>query len=187
MAADTDEHRRSILQLQSTAHGRFSINDHVHRGHVSVGIWTWTLGSIALEASDELLIAKYKSIFDDNLTFFSPDLAIFRNSTVLNIFAAFFDRKSRALTTQSTVAIETTIKVLGHVNIPLNIATDISFEDENEGYVVNSKADDNGTANAVEANVINGYAEQEATDDVALPPTEKYSEIWIHRKADFLR
>ncbi|GAN09669.1 hypothetical protein MAM1_0282d09200 [Mucor ambiguus] len=72
---------------------------------------------------------------------------------------------------------ETTIKVLDHVNIPFKIATDVSFEDENEGDAVDSKVDDyGGIANAVEANnkvIISGHAEQEATDDVALPPTAK--------------
>ncbi|GAN05813.1 hypothetical protein MAM1_0102d05289 [Mucor ambiguus] len=71
--------------------------------------------------------------------------------------------------------------------MPLNIATNISFEDENEDDVVDSKSNDNDTtANSVEANKgINGYAEQEATDDVALPPTTNYSEIWIHVGHDF--
>ncbi|GAN05821.1 hypothetical protein MAM1_0102d05297 [Mucor ambiguus] len=70
--------------------------------------------------------------------------------------------------------------------MPLNIATNISFEDENEDDVVDSKSNDNDTANSVEANKgINGYAEQESTDDVALPPTTNYSEIWIHSRHDF--
>ncbi|GAN06084.1 hypothetical protein MAM1_0111c05561 [Mucor ambiguus] len=95
------------------------------------------------------------------------------------VFAAFFERKSRASTIHSTVAIERTINVLGHVNMSLNIATNVSFEDENEGNAVASKANDNGTANTVEATtvIISGHAKQEATDDVALPPTAKYSEI----------
>ncbi|GAN09422.1 hypothetical protein MAM1_0267d08949, partial [Mucor ambiguus] len=38
--------------------------------------------------------------------------------------------------------------------MPLNIITNVSFEDENEGDAVNSKADDNGAANAVGAKVI---------------------------------
>ncbi|GAN06080.1 hypothetical protein MAM1_0111d05557 [Mucor ambiguus] len=62
-----------------------------------------------------------------------------------------------------------------------NIATNVSFEDENEGNAVDSKANDNGTANAVEATtvIISGHAKQEAiTADVALPPTANYSEIW---------
>ncbi|GAN03359.1 hypothetical protein MAM1_0039c02812 [Mucor ambiguus] len=78
----------------------------------------------------------------------------------------------RSLDDRSTVVIETTIKVLGYINMLLNIATNASFEDKNEGDTVDSKAKDNGgTANAVEAKVINGHAEQEATDDIALPPT----------------
>ncbi|GAN08778.1 hypothetical protein MAM1_0222c08294 [Mucor ambiguus] len=71
--------------------------------------------------------------------------------TVHNVFTAFLERKCRASTTQSVVAIETTIKALGHVNMSLNIATNVSFEDENEGNAVDSEANDNGTANAVEA------------------------------------
>ncbi|GAN09485.1 hypothetical protein MAM1_0270c09014 [Mucor ambiguus] len=87
------------------------------------------------------------------------------------------------------VAIETTIKVLGHANILLDIATNDSFKDENEGDAVDSNACDNGTANAVEATtvIISGYAEQEATNDVALPPTAKYSKIWIYLRPDFSR
>ncbi|GAN09209.1 hypothetical protein MAM1_0250c08731 [Mucor ambiguus] len=50
------------------------------------------------------------------------------------------------------------------VNMPLNIATIVSFEDENKGDAV----DDNGLANAVEAKVINGHAEQEAIDQMML-------------------
>ncbi|GAN02554.1 hypothetical protein MAM1_0024d01998 [Mucor ambiguus] len=83
---------------------------------------------------------------------------------VHNVFAAFFKRELRALTIQSTVAIETTIKVLGHANILLDIATNNSFKDENEGDAVDSKANKNGPANAVEAKDINGHAEQEAID-----------------------
>ncbi|GAN05509.1 hypothetical protein MAM1_0094d04980 [Mucor ambiguus] len=96
--------------------------------------------------------------------------------TVHNVFNAFFEQKSSASSIQSTVAIKTAIKALDHV------ATNVSFEDENEGGdVVDSKTDNNsGTANAVEAKVINNHAEQETTDDVALPPTAKYTEIWIH-------
>ncbi|GAN04680.1 hypothetical protein MAM1_0070c04143 [Mucor ambiguus] len=55
------------------------------------------------------------------------------------------------------------------VNMTLNIATDVSFEDENEDYAVDSTVDDNGTANAVEAKVIYGHAEQEAIDQMMLP------------------
>ncbi|GAN06305.1 hypothetical protein MAM1_0119d05785 [Mucor ambiguus] len=51
----------------------------------------------------------------------------------------------------------------------LNIATDVSFEDENEGDAVDSRVHDNGTANAVEAKVINGHAKQEAIDPMMLP------------------
>ncbi|GAN04245.1 hypothetical protein MAM1_0058c03705 [Mucor ambiguus] len=64
-----------------------------------------------------------------------------------------------------------TIKVLGYVNIPLNISTNVSFEGENEDDAADNKADENGTTNAVEATFINGHAEQEATDAVVLPPT----------------
>ncbi|GAN02705.1 hypothetical protein MAM1_0026c02151 [Mucor ambiguus] len=81
---------------------------------------------------------------------------------------------------QSTEVIETTIKALGHVSMILNIATIVSFEDENEG-------DDNDTANAVETKVINGHVEQEPTDDVVLSPTAKYSETWIRLRHDFSR
>ncbi|GAN05208.1 hypothetical protein MAM1_0084d04677 [Mucor ambiguus] len=61
------------------------------------------------------------------------------------------------------------------------------FTDENEGDAVNSNTNDNGTANAVEATtvIISGLAKQEVTDDVALPPTAKYSKIWIHLRPDF--
>ncbi|GAN01434.1 hypothetical protein MAM1_0007c00867 [Mucor ambiguus] len=70
----------------------------------------------------------------------------------------------------------------------LNIATNVSFEDENEGDRVDSKANDNGTANAVKATIINdGHAKQEVTDAVALPPTAKYSEIWKHLRPAPLR
>ncbi|GAN07466.1 hypothetical protein MAM1_0162d06963 [Mucor ambiguus] len=72
--------------------------------------------------------------------------------------------------------------------MPLNIATNVSFEDKNEGDAVYSKVNDNdGTANAVEVKAINGHAEQEATDDAALPPTAKYSEFRIHLRPDFSR
>ncbi|GAN06888.1 hypothetical protein MAM1_0140c06378 [Mucor ambiguus] len=62
-----------------------------------------------------------------------------------------------------------------------DVVTNVSFEDENEGGAVASKADDNGAANAFEYKVINNnYAKQEATGDVALSPTAGYSEIRIH-------
>ncbi|GAN03545.1 hypothetical protein MAM1_0043c03000, partial [Mucor ambiguus] len=98
---------------------------------------------------------------------------------VHNVFAAFFEQEIRASTIQSTIAIKTTIKVLSHANILLAIATNDSFKDKNEGDTVDSKVNNNGTANAVEAKVINGHAEQEATtkDNVALPLTAKYSEF----------
>ncbi|GAN05037.1 hypothetical protein MAM1_0080c04506 [Mucor ambiguus] len=67
------------------------------------------------------------------------------------------------------ITIETKIKVLGHANISLDIATNNSFKDENEGDAVDSKANNNGTANTVEAKVINGHAEQEAMDQMMLP------------------
>ncbi|GAN00655.1 hypothetical protein MAM1_0001d00077 [Mucor ambiguus] len=44
-----------------------------------------------------------------------------------------------------------------------------SFKNENEGDAVDSKAKNNGTANAVEAKVINDHAEQEAIDQMVLP------------------
>ncbi|GAN02243.1 hypothetical protein MAM1_0019c01684 [Mucor ambiguus] len=69
---------------------------------------------------------------------------------------------------QSTVAIETTIKVLGHANILLDIAANDSFKNENEGGAVDSKANNNGTANTVEAKVVNGHAEQEVIDQMML-------------------
>ncbi|GAN02701.1 hypothetical protein MAM1_0026d02147 [Mucor ambiguus] len=102
--------------------------------------------------------------------------------SVHNVFAAFFEREFRASAIQSTVAIETTIKVLDHATILLDITANDSFKDKNEGDAVDSKANDNGTVNAVEATtvIISGHAEQEATDDVALPPTAKYSKIWKH-------
>ncbi|GAN08913.1 hypothetical protein MAM1_0231d08433 [Mucor ambiguus] len=64
-----------------------------------------------------------------------------------------------------------------------------SFKDKNKGDAVDSKANDNGTTNAVEATtvIISGYAEQEATDDVVLPPSAKYSKICIHLRPDFSR
>jgi hypothetical protein len=67
------------------------------------------------------------------------------------------------------VAIETTIKVLGHANILLDIATNDSFKDKNEGDSVDSKSNSNGTANEVEAIVINGHAEQEVMGQMMLP------------------
>ncbi|GAN03439.1 hypothetical protein MAM1_0040d02892 [Mucor ambiguus] len=88
---------------------------------------------------------------------------------VHNVFAAFFEREFRASTIQSTAAIEITIKVLGHANILLDIATNDSFKDENEDDAVNSKANNNDTGNAVEAKVIHGHAEQEAIDQKMLP------------------
>ncbi|GAN01096.1 hypothetical protein MAM1_0004c00527 [Mucor ambiguus] len=100
--------------------------------------------------------------------------------TVHNVFTAFFEQKSRASTIQSAVATETTIKALSHVNISLNIATNVS-KDENEGTAVDIKTSDSYAANAVKATVINdGHAKQEATDDVASPPIAKYSKICIH-------
>ncbi|GAN01419.1 hypothetical protein MAM1_0007c00852 [Mucor ambiguus] len=44
-----------------------------------------------------------------------------------------------------------------------------SFKDENEGDAVDSKANNNGTANAVDAKVINGHAEQETIYQMMLP------------------
>ncbi|GAN08012.1 hypothetical protein MAM1_0186c07518 [Mucor ambiguus] len=53
------------------------------------------------------------------------------------------------------------------VNITFNIATtNVSFENENESDAVDSKANNNATANAIEAKVINGHAEQEAIDQM---------------------
>ncbi|GAN11673.1 hypothetical protein MAM1_0801d11254 [Mucor ambiguus] len=57
------------------------------------------------------------------------------------------------------------IKVLGHVNIPLKIATNVSFKNENKG------------GDAVNTEVINDHAKQKATDNAALPPIAKYSHI----------
>ncbi|GAN02583.1 hypothetical protein MAM1_0024c02027 [Mucor ambiguus] len=103
--------------------------------------------------------------------------------------AAFFEQRSRASTFQSKVTIEITRKILGHVIMPLNIATNVSFENKNEDDAVDSRITDNNdsTANAVEAKVIHGHAEQEVTNDVALPPTERYSEIWKHLRPISLR
>ncbi|GAN03191.1 hypothetical protein MAM1_0035c02642 [Mucor ambiguus] len=89
--------------------------------------------------------------------------------SVHNVLAAFFERKFRASTIQKTVAFETTIKLLGHTNNLLDIATNHSFKDENEGDAVDSKANNNGTTNAVEAKVINGHAEQELIYQMMLP------------------
>ncbi|GAN01733.1 hypothetical protein MAM1_0011d01168 [Mucor ambiguus] len=58
---------------------------------------------------------------------------------------------------------------------------------KNEGDAIDSKAEGNGTADAVEGKVINGHAKQEATDDVALPPAAKYSETRIHLRPNFSR
>ncbi|GAN05053.1 hypothetical protein MAM1_0081d04522 [Mucor ambiguus] len=69
----------------------------------------------------------------------------------------------------STVAVETTLKVLGHANILLDIATNDFLKDENKGDTVDSEANNNGTTNAVEAEVINGHAEQKAMDQMMLP------------------
>jgi hypothetical protein len=66
------------------------------------------------------------------------------------------------------VAIEATIKVLSHANILLGIATNDSFEDETEGDAVDSKANNNGTANAAEAKAVSGHAEQKAIDQMML-------------------
>ncbi|GAN03584.1 hypothetical protein MAM1_0043d03039 [Mucor ambiguus] len=98
------------------------------------------------------------------------------------VFVAFFDRRSKASTIKSTVTIETTIKVLGHANILLDIATNDSFKDENEGDAVESKANNNGTANAVQAKVISGHAEQEAIDQMLLP----YLQLQITGKFEYI-
>ncbi|GAN02736.1 hypothetical protein MAM1_0027c02183 [Mucor ambiguus] len=73
--------------------------------------------------------------------------------------------------------------------MPLNITTNVSFKDENEGGdSVDSKADKiRSTANAVKAKVINGYAKQEAINDAALTPTVKHSRIRIQLRPDFSR
>ncbi|GAN09103.1 hypothetical protein MAM1_0244c08625 [Mucor ambiguus] len=60
------------------------------------------------------------------------------------------------------------MKLPDQVYMPLNIATNVSFKDKNEGDAIDSKVNDNGTANAVEAKVINGHTEQEAKDDGCL-------------------
>ncbi|GAN04041.1 hypothetical protein MAM1_0053c03499 [Mucor ambiguus] len=70
---------------------------------------------------------------------------------------------------QSTVAIKTTIKVFGHANIPLEIDTHDSFKGENKGAAIDSRANNNGTANAVAAKVINGHAKQETICQMMLP------------------
>ncbi|GAN10532.1 hypothetical protein MAM1_0366d10074 [Mucor ambiguus] len=67
------------------------------------------------------------------------------------------------------VAIEKKIKVLGRANVLLDIATNDSFKDGNEGDAVDIKANNNGTTNAVEAKVINGLAEQDAIYQMTLP------------------
>ncbi|GAN02874.1 hypothetical protein MAM1_0029d02323 [Mucor ambiguus] len=67
--------------------------------------------------------------------------------------------------------------------MPLNIDTSVFFKDKHEGDAADSKDDGNGNgiANKVETGVsINGDAEQEATDDAALPPTAKHIEMWVH-------
>ncbi|GAN10626.1 hypothetical protein MAM1_0377d10170 [Mucor ambiguus] len=51
----------------------------------------------------------------------------------------------------------------------LNIAADVFFKDENEGDAVDSRVDDNGTANAVETKFINGHAEQDTIAQMMLP------------------
>ncbi|GAN10987.1 hypothetical protein MAM1_0443c10538 [Mucor ambiguus] len=68
-------------------------------------------------------------------------------------------------------------------------STNVSFESENESDAIDSKADGNGTINSVEATtvIISGHAEQEATDDVVLPPTAKYCKNWIYFRPDFSR
>ncbi|GAN02959.1 hypothetical protein MAM1_0031d02409 [Mucor ambiguus] len=67
--------------------------------------------------------------------------------------------------------------IFGHASILLDIATNDSFKDENEGDAVDIEANNNDTANAVEAKANNGHAEQEGIDQMMLPPTAKYSEI----------
>ncbi|GAN10047.1 hypothetical protein MAM1_0316d09582 [Mucor ambiguus] len=71
--------------------------------------------------------------------------------------------------------------------MPLNIATNVSFEDDNEGdNAVNSESNNCGsTANAVKSKFINGHAEQKTTGGVALPPTANYSKIWIYLRPNF--
>ncbi|GAN06709.1 hypothetical protein MAM1_0133d06197 [Mucor ambiguus] len=72
--------------------------------------------------------------------------------------------------------------LLGHANILLDIATNDSFKDENEGDSVDSKANNNVTANAVEAKVINGHAEQKAIDQIMLP----YLQLQITAKFEYI-
>jgi hypothetical protein len=62
------------------------------------------------------------------------------------------------------VPIETLRKECGHVNKPFNIATSVSFEYEHKRDAVDIMSNSNGTANAVEAKVINGHVEQETVD-----------------------
>jgi hypothetical protein len=66
------------------------------------------------------------------------------------------------------VPIETLRKVCGHVDKPLNIATNVSFEDEDERDFFDFKAADNGTANAVEVKAINSHAEPETINQMML-------------------
>ncbi|GAN00847.1 hypothetical protein MAM1_0002d00271 [Mucor ambiguus] len=63
----------------------------------------------------------------------------------------------------------------------LSIVTNVSLEDTNEDDAVDSKVDDNGTANAIEAKVINGHVEQELTDDVALPQLQNTAKFGYNR------
>ncbi|GAN08954.1 hypothetical protein MAM1_0234d08474 [Mucor ambiguus] len=70
--------------------------------------------------------------------------------------------------------------------MPLNIATNVSFEDEDEGDAVDSKANDNVIADAVKTTkVMNSHVKQDATDDVVLPPAAEYSDIWIYLRHGF--
>ncbi|KAK4519140.1 uncharacterized protein ATC70_009449 [Mucor velutinosus] len=50
-----------------------------------------------------------------------------------------------------------------HVNMPLSITTNASFEDDDEGDAVNSETDDDNTANAVETEIDGDDVEQEVT------------------------
>ncbi|GAN03072.1 hypothetical protein MAM1_0033d02523 [Mucor ambiguus] len=74
------------------------------------------------------------------------------------------------------------MKVLGHVNMPFHITTNTSFENENKANNVDSKVNDDGTANAVEDTVIDGHAEQEAIDQMMLP----YLQLQITAKFEYI-
>ncbi|GAN08244.1 hypothetical protein MAM1_0195d07751 [Mucor ambiguus] len=75
--------------------------------------------------------------------------------------------------------------------MPLNIATNISFRDEDEGDAVDSKADHNGgTDNAVEAKVIiNAIPNKRLLLKMMLAylQLKKCSKNWVHLRPHFSR